>query len=204
METSYHSSNQITPPKVLKMPPKITPKNLSYDTTLPPFLQKLQNNYDRGVEGRDGRHESQLLRARAKRPRDADEEAEDEPLYVDEEGNVIDKAKLVKEEGGEGEKNEEGVGPEEEGSKPDGGKEADGDESKKHGTKSDPDARENVVSIGNARKKRKAKVIGSDADATTTKPTPTAFKVGRIRKLPSKAPQLKKLSFGDDEEAAER
>ena len=60
---------------------KITSKNLSYDTTLPPFLQKLQNVN----ASLDGRHEYAI--ARPKRARDAQDVEDDAPAYVDEETN---------------------------------------------------------------------------------------------------------------------
>ena len=59
---------------------KITPKNLSYDSTLPPFLQRLQaNNHS---HSRDGRAEFQV--ARPRKGRDAEADAEDEPVVFDE------------------------------------------------------------------------------------------------------------------------
>ena len=58
---------------------KITPKNLSYDSTLPPFLQRLQANNN----SRDGRNDFQS--ARPKKARNPEEDAEDEPVYFDEE-----------------------------------------------------------------------------------------------------------------------
>src|SRR4051794_18780808 len=57
---------------------KITPKNLQYDSSLPPFLARLQANNN----SRDGRQEFHA--ARPKKPRNAEEEAEDEPVYFDE------------------------------------------------------------------------------------------------------------------------
>ena len=56
---------------------KITPKNLHYDTTLPPFLARLQASHS----ARDDRHEFDVARPRKKR--DANEEREDEPVYVE-------------------------------------------------------------------------------------------------------------------------
>lgn len=188
------------------MPPKITPKNLSYDTTLPPFLQKLQNNYDRGVEGRDGRHENALLRVRPKRARNAEEEEEDEPVYVDEEGNVVGKEGLV----------EEGVKVEGEDDGEKGGGEKVEEEDEKDDTISNPKAKENLVSIGkNTKKRRIGKVIGDDMDTdpiattSTSTSTTTATKSTKTKKVKSstsiskpgfgKAPRRPVMSFGDEE-----
>jgi Domain of unknown function (DUF4604) len=65
--------------------PKITPKNLTYNTTLPPFLARLQASNSSAAL--DGRHERPL--ARPRRARDPNADAEDEPAYVDETTNEI-------------------------------------------------------------------------------------------------------------------
>ncbi|KAI0997896.1 hypothetical protein K3495_g10294 [Podosphaera aphanis] len=57
---------------------KITAKNLSYDTTLPPFLARLHANQT-SINGRYGCQDS-----RQKKIRTAEEEAEDEPVYFNE------------------------------------------------------------------------------------------------------------------------
>ncbi|KAI1105668.1 hypothetical protein F4804DRAFT_303671 [Jackrogersella minutella] len=68
--------------------PKITSKNLSYSSDLPPFLAKLrgQQQQDRNSDSPDP---ILAARRRAARPRSASEEAEDAPLIVDEAGNTI-------------------------------------------------------------------------------------------------------------------
>jgi hypothetical protein len=68
------------------MPDKITPKNLSYDQTLPPFLARLRGQQSTDTQGPDP-----ILAARRRpgRVRSASEEAEDAPVVVDEEGNVL-------------------------------------------------------------------------------------------------------------------
>ncbi|KAI1858276.1 uncharacterized protein JN550_012807 [Neoarthrinium moseri] len=68
------------------MPDKITSKNLSYDQSLPPFLARL-----RGQQTSDAHTPDPILAAhrRPGRVRSASEEAEDEPVVVDEEGNVV-------------------------------------------------------------------------------------------------------------------
>ncbi|KAI0834506.1 hypothetical protein F5Y06DRAFT_156098 [Hypoxylon sp. FL0890] len=68
--------------------PKITPKNLSYSSDLPPFLARLRGQHQ---QQRDSDSPDPILaaRRRAARPRSASEEAEDAPLVVDENGNTV-------------------------------------------------------------------------------------------------------------------
>ncbi|KID78310.1 uncharacterized protein G6M90_00g041190 [Metarhizium brunneum] len=68
------------------MPEKITSKNLSYHSSLPPFLARLHAQ-SAGAAGPDP-----LLAAqkRSAKKRSASEEAEDAPLVVDEHGNAVD------------------------------------------------------------------------------------------------------------------
>lgn len=71
-------------------PDKITAKNLSYDQTLPPFLARL-----RGQQAATTGHGPDPLLAARRRPtrvRTASEEAEDAPLVLDADGNVVDGA----------------------------------------------------------------------------------------------------------------
>jgi len=184
------------------MPPKITPKNLHYDTTLPPFLQKLQSNYNQGLESRDGRHESALLRARPKRVRDEGEEKEDEPVYVDEEGNVVDVGEL------------EGLGKEGDGESGKVGEGEKGVEGGKDGEVEGPKGKEvileerekeKVVEIGGSKKRKIGKVIGSPKDINDSKSldtkTTTSTSISGPKPKKKKVPDKKKvkLSFGDDE-----
>lgn len=172
---------------------KITPKNLSYDTTLPPFLARMQANN----ASLDGRHEFQA--ARPKKPRNAEEDAEDEPIYFDEgtgesltkgEWELREKAEAEEEgNGGEGE-NEGGIKNEEVKVK----------------------EMEKVAAIGVGRKRKAGKVIGvedenaksstmvdkekskDDKDASSKSSKKTTEK-GK----PAKKSKKIKLSFGDDE-----
>ena len=69
---------------------KIKAKDLQYDNSLPPFLQRLHaQNAGRGDQDR---HERPL--ARPKRAKDHDED--DEPTVVDEAGETVSKAELEK------------------------------------------------------------------------------------------------------------
>ncbi|KAK2001416.1 hypothetical protein LX36DRAFT_667978 [Colletotrichum falcatum] len=69
------------------MSEKITSKNLSYDTTIPPFLRALHAQAAGNAADPDP-----ILskRRRAGKKRSDSEEAEDAPLVVDDEGNVVD------------------------------------------------------------------------------------------------------------------
>lgn len=138
---------------------KITPKNLSYDSSLPPFLQRLRSeNAGTG----DGRHERAI--ARPKRARNAEDEEDDEPTYVlDEdgagegEGRTLTREEykeLVKEkDDGKGDGDGEG----------DDGKNGDGqDVAEKR--EADKQNKEKLAAIGGARKRKQGRVIG-DEDA---------------------------------------
>ena len=69
---------------------KIKSKDLSYESTLPPFLQKL--HAQKAGFGDADRHERPI--ARPKRAKEHDEE--DEPTVVDESGETVTKADLKK------------------------------------------------------------------------------------------------------------
>lgn len=67
------------------MSQKITSKNLSYDSSLPPFLARIQAQ----ASGQSGPDPILSAQRRAAKKRSGSEEAEDAPLVVDEEGNAI-------------------------------------------------------------------------------------------------------------------
>ncbi|KAK3679969.1 hypothetical protein LTR78_000346 [Recurvomyces mirabilis] len=69
---------------------KIKAKDLSYDSSLPPFLQRLHDQ--KAGRGDQDLHERQL--ARPKRDKNADED--DGPTVVDESGDVVSKDELEK------------------------------------------------------------------------------------------------------------
>jgi hypothetical protein len=191
--------------------PKITPKNLSYTTTLPPFLQRLHNTASNSPL--DGRHEFTI--ARPKRARDPNADDEDEPAYVDEETNHT----LSKEEykalisGGGG--NAELQQREAEGGE---GAEGGGEGVGKVGGKESAKETERAV-IGVSRKRKAAKVIGGDAEAGSEEEEDSGrrkTKTGGVAAIPPPSTKEKekdkghgkgkakgkkvKLSFGDDEE----
>lgn len=160
------------------MSPKITSKSLSYDASLPPFLQRL----------RAENTGSSTAAPRPKRAPNPDADEEDEPVYVDEEGGALDDAELcslgVTKKGGE--KGEEAT----EDAKPEAAKEF---ERKK----------EKIATIGGARKRKVARVIGAQ-DEEEEKGGDTAVVVPmKDKQAPAKKKKKVnkvKLSFGDDDE----
>ncbi|KAI1273657.1 hypothetical protein F5Y07DRAFT_251572 [Xylaria sp. FL0933] len=67
------------------MSQKITSKNLTYDTSLPPFLARLRGQQS----ARSGPDPILAAHRRPGQKRSASEEAEDAPVVVDEDGNVV-------------------------------------------------------------------------------------------------------------------
>ncbi|RYP37648.1 hypothetical protein DL767_002821 [Monosporascus sp. MG133] len=192
--------------------PKITSKNLTYDTTLPPFLARLRGQRQQySEEGPDP-----ILAARRRpqgKPRSASEEAEDAPVVVDERGNVVQlrDGAIVDDNG------DAGVGQKEGGAEVE---KADGDTAQKR-EKKEEEARkrdaEKVAGIGAGRKRKVGRVVagagsgsggeeerGDNDDLSKKKSaraddadskamlTATALKKKKAKKI--------KLSFGDDGE----
>ncbi|KAK0377504.1 hypothetical protein CLIM01_05166 [Colletotrichum limetticola] len=126
------------------MSDKITGKNLSYDTNIPPFLRALQAQ----AAGNGGPDEILSKRRRAGKKRSDSEEAEDAPLVVDDDGNVVNvrvdkdggvEADTLKKDGVE----EEGVGKD---------------------TNEEKRETEKIAGIGASKKRKAGKVVGGDAD----------------------------------------
>ncbi|EHL03736.1 hypothetical protein M7I_0137 [Glarea lozoyensis 74030] len=153
--------------------PKITPKNLSYNTSLPPFLARLQANN----ANTSGRHEYTI--ARAKKNRTDEEIADDEPVYFNEETGET----LTMGEWEEREKDGEEEKPNVEETL---------DEEKEEDTQELVKAKEEkVATIGATKKRKVGKVIGGSEDegeAGAKKPATAKKKAKKV-----------KLSFGDDE-----
>ncbi|TAQ87436.1 hypothetical protein B7494_g4258 [Chlorociboria aeruginascens] len=162
---------------------KITPKNLQYDNSLPPFLARLQANN----ASRDGRHEFRV--ARPKKARNAEDEAEDEPVYFDEATAESLTRKEWEDKDAEQEREKE-LGPEAEGEIL--GQEREG---KRKAEK------EKVAAIGGSKKRKMGKIIGGEeevdkaGESKTPKPEDRKVDRGRLSKKGKKI----KLSFGDDE-----
>lgn len=174
------------------MSAKITPKNLSYNTTLPPFLARLQsNNNDR----------NEFQHARPKKARTAEDEAEDEPVYFDEgSGETLTRREWEEKEKKEEEEVAEGDGA---------GVVEEGKGEKEGGIK------EQTAVIGASKKRKVGKVVGGDEDEeagdkmATGPATKTAkeskgeeskkVSVAKGKGKPAKKAKKIKLSFGDDD-----
>jgi hypothetical protein len=179
---------------------KITPKNLSYDTTLPPFLARLQAA---NTSSREGRHEFHI--ARPKKARNEDAEAEDEPVYFDEgTGETLSKKeweeKEKADEEGSGGGNEAGAGVERDGGANKDGLEGGGNLERK-------ESKEKVATIGGSKKRKAGKVIGVEDDGEQKSVAGPALgkkaqrgdgKKGEKVEIMKKRKKIK-LSFGDDD-----
>jgi hypothetical protein len=166
---------------------KITPKNLSYDSTLPPFLQRLQAN-NASLDGR-----SEFQSARPKKPRNAEDDAEDEPVYFDEESGET----LTKKEWEEKDKAEDAG----EDGKAESGEEGLATEKKEV-------EKEKIAAIGVSKKRKAGKVVGGDDEDEKGDAVAELKKVGKTEKSggnkvekgkSAKKGKKIKLSFGDDE-----
>ncbi|EHK46662.1 hypothetical protein TRIATDRAFT_80935 [Trichoderma atroviride IMI 206040] len=73
------------------MSQKINSKNLSYNSSLPPFLAALRAQ----TSGASGPDPILSAQRRGAKKRSSSEEAEDAPLVVDEEGNAVDDLKTA-------------------------------------------------------------------------------------------------------------
>jgi hypothetical protein len=159
---------------------KITSKNLSYDTSLPPFLARLK------AQAGSSSGPDPLLAGnrRSAKKRSGSEEAEDIPLVVDEDGNVVS-VEVDK----DGEITRQ---PVDEAAQKDG-------EAVKEGEKQETEAK---ATIG-GRKRKVGRVVGDAAeeqDAKATKATKDDDKDAeppKDRKPKKKAKKIK-LSFDED------
>ncbi|CAM1509831.1 Fc.00g001660.m01.CDS01 [Cosmosporella sp. VM-42] len=159
--------------------PKITSKNLSYDDSLPPFLAALRAQAS-GARGPDP-----LLAAqrRSAKKRSSSEEAEDAPLVVDEDGNVVNVE--VDKDGVVTESKEQGTDNQADSSAKEVKREAEG-----------------KAAIG-GRKRKVGKVVGEAADEAVTKEDDKKMKNtekdGVKDRKPKKKAKKIKLSFDEDE-----
>ncbi|KAG5985518.1 hypothetical protein E4U43_006027 [Claviceps pusilla] len=179
------------------MPEQITSKNLSYNSSLPPFLQRLHAQAG-GATGPDP-----LLAAhkRSAKKRSSSEEAEDAPLVVDEHGNRVNvqvgrdgTVKDVEEEAGPA--NRDDGHDDDVVSKPD---------EKTRAEKEKQDAETNS-SIG-VRKRKVGRVIGQDSPIAASKSEvrEKSSSAGKdhaqgVSKVKKKVAKKIKLSFDQDGE----
>jgi hypothetical protein len=168
---------------------KITPKNLSYDSTLPPFLARLQANNN----SRDDRHEFSI--ARPKKMRTAEDEAEDEPVYFNEEsGETLTKSEWEANEAGKDEERAD----QKDAAK--GSEDATSTAEELKGGKGKKDEKVAVIGIG--KKRKVGKIVGGEDDdepaieeKKASKQESKKVEKGKSAKKGKKI----KLSFGDDE-----
>lgn len=186
---------------------KITGKNLHYDQSLPPFLARLK-----GQHAADSDSPDPILAARRRqaKPRSASQDAEDAPLIVDDDGNVLagvevaaDGTVTANQEAGPGAGGDgDGDSREPDGTN-DGGLDGNGADSRKE---------DKVATIGGTKKRKLGKVIGADAeDDKQEKAVPgeharplasdkaAAEDKGRGPVKAKKKAKKIKLSFGDDD-----
>lgn len=207
------------------MAPKITPKNLSYDTTLPPFLARMRGQAGGAYsDSHDGPDSMLAARRRPAAPRRLDlggEDGDDDaPLVVDEGGNVVGGVSVARdgtvreeeeeeeEEGGGGDGDGPGVTG---GGGGDGGREGEGGGEGGAGRAKDA---EKIAAIGGGKKRKAGRVVGGDADADADADGDGGLgrakgqkkgdkgsgggKTAAVPKIKKKAKKIK-LSFGDDE-----
>ncbi|KAI5920478.1 hypothetical protein F4810DRAFT_415193 [Camillea tinctor] len=197
----------ITPQPTMSQ--KITSKNLSYNTELPPFLARLRGQGGGQYGDTDG--PDPILAAR-RRPagrhvRTASEEAEDAPVVVDEDGNVVDLQGKDVESLTQGEEKDNKTESKEEGANKE---------------KEEEKEKEKVAGIGASKKRKVGRVIGGDADeegdrsiakaasdvrrildagklsGKDRKTTDASTKATATAKNGKKKAKKIKLSFGDD------
>ncbi|KAL6859529.1 hypothetical protein J3F83DRAFT_749279 [Trichoderma novae-zelandiae] len=176
------------------MSQKINAKNLSYNSSLPPFLAALHAQ----ASGATGPDPILSAQRRGAKKRSGSEEAEDAPLVVDEHGHALEDLRVNKD--GTVEEtaaNGEGGGDKEtRGGNPDAATKSEGEPAK--------------ASIG-GRKRKVGKVIGDEAqdgadgsssaktkNETSTKDTGDGDQQANNRKTKKKAKKIK-LSFDEDE-----
>nr|CEG04088.1 unnamed protein product [Fusarium clavum] len=161
--------------------PKINSKNLSYDNSAPPFLAALRAQ----AAGATGPDPLLAAQRRSAKKRSSSEEAEDVPLVVDEDGNVVrlevDKDGVVKDTG---------------------------DYDLEPTTTQDEPAKESEskAAIG-GRKRKVGKVVGGDTDEAKAegdekedkKKKVTSEKESVKDRKPKKKAKKIKLSFDEDE-----
>lgn len=158
------------------MSPKITSKSLSYDSSLPPFLQRLRAENTGGS----------TAAPRARRAPNPDADEEDEPVYVDEEGAALDDDEL------------NSLGVTKKGAK----KGGEATEEVKPEVVEPERKEEKIAAIGAARKRKVGKVVGASEEEEGKGSDKAAVAPGKDKQVP---PQKKKkvknvkLSFGDDE-----
>ncbi|KAM0722114.1 hypothetical protein Q7P37_001555 [Cladosporium fusiforme] len=170
---------------------KIKSKDLQYDSSLPPFLQRLRaQNAGYGEDGDPDRHERPL--ARPKKAKNPDED--DGPTVVDESGETVSKEEYEKQLKGTAEGEEEGGNVTGE-LKGDGQPEASGAPPAESASRV-----EQKITDGTTVKKRKVgKVVGDDNEDDTKDNTGQKNTAQKPAKKAKKKAKPIKLAFEDEE-----
>ncbi|KAK5655282.1 hypothetical protein OQA88_5849 [Cercophora sp. LCS_1] len=159
---------------------KITPKNLHYSSTLPPFLARLRGETPSGPDP---------ILAAQRRPtkqRSGSAEAEDAPIVVDEEGNVVDVKVGV--DGAVTSDNREDVTNGE-------GSEGKGESKEGTGEEGKDGKDDKGVEVGGRKKRKVGRVVGGEQEEEEKDKEEKGVKGVKGKKKAKKI----KLSFGDEE-----
>ena len=177
------------------MSDKIKSKDLSYDSSLPPFLRRL---HDRSA-GRDDTDRHERAIARPKKAKDPNDD--DGPIVVDDNGETLSKAEVEKLAAETAPKDDApgvtgdidpNAEPKVSGALPDGDKSV-------TTAASGASRTDQKVTDGTAQKKRKlGKAIGSDQCATELEGEEAS--TTKVAKKVKKKAKPVKLAFGDDED----
>ncbi|KAL6894796.1 hypothetical protein GGI43DRAFT_132544 [Trichoderma evansii] len=176
------------------MSQKINSKNLSYSSSLPPFLAALRTQ----ASGASGPDPILSAQRRGGKKRSSSEEAEDAPLIVDEEGNMVGDVKVNKDGTVEELPNDNSH---------DGPKDGGAETAQSKTNKSEPETTK--ASIG-GRKRKVGKVVGENAENSEPETSAADKKSEPVKKdqkdaeqatnrKPKKKAKKIKLSFDEEE-----
>lgn len=153
---------------------KITGKNLHYDQSLPPFLARLKGQHATDADSPDPILAS---RRRQAKPRSASDAAEDAPLIVDDDGNVLAGVEVAAD-GTVTANPQAETGPVK-------------DEDSKDGRVEGEDAggrrEDKVATIGGSKKRKLGKVVGAGADEEQENPSLAKDGASGAKGLPAAA-----------------
>ncbi|KAI0545677.1 hypothetical protein F4679DRAFT_455107 [Xylaria curta] len=169
------------------MSQKITSKNLSYDNSLPPFLARLRGQQT----AHSGPDPILAAQRRPGQKRSASEEAEDAPVVVDEDGNVVYLKDGILDE-------EDSSAPKDESKKEEPGS----DNKEEEGDLAQSIEKERVAGIGASRKRKVGRVIGeeqSDGEREKTKTNKNNDDKARIAKASA---DVRRLIHQDEDNTA--
>lgn len=194
------------------MDQKFKPKDLSYDSTLPPFLQRLRALHSSNTS--DGRHERP--QSRPKRVRAEEDEEEDEPTYVAEDGTTMSHSEMM-EVGMNGQANarhdaENAMDIDTEMQDEQNGSNSSNEREISKGTMGRE--KEKLAAIGAGRRRKVGRVVGAEVSPDSRggshdrapvtgnqmRDLETEAVTAAVAPKPKKKMKKVKLSFGDDEE----